>query len=83
MTAKGNDGFVSLEVSPFLANDTEGTVAQALHLWEEVNRENVMIKIPRAKEGPRPSDEATAAGVNVNVTLLLGSIAIVRLRMLT
>ncbi|MCW5914630.1 MAG: transaldolase [Chitinophagaceae bacterium] len=70
--AKGNDGFVSLEVSPFLANDTEGTVAQALHLWKEVNRENVMIKIPGTKEGLEAIRQATAAGVNVNVTLLFG-----------
>lgn len=70
--AKGNDGFVSLEVSPFLAKDTEGTVRQALHLWKEVNRENVMIKIPGTKEGLAAIRQSIAAGVNVNVTLLFG-----------
>ncbi|MCO6497216.1 MAG: transaldolase [Chitinophagaceae bacterium] len=70
--AGGNDGFVSLEVSPFLANDTEGTVKQALQLWSEVNRDNVMIKIPGTKEGLEAIRQATAAGVNVNVTLLFG-----------
>ena len=49
--SKGRDGFVSLEVSPFLANDTEGTIKQAMQLWKEVGRENVMIKIPGTAEG--------------------------------
>lgn len=70
--ANGNDGFVSLEVSPFLANDEEGTVAQAIDLWNRVNRKNVMIKIPGTKEGLRAIRRATAHGVNVNVTLLFG-----------
>ena len=70
--AKGTDGFVSLEVSPFLANDTEGTIKQALDLWKRVNRRNVMIKIPGTKEGLEAIRRATAAGVNVNVTLLFG-----------
>src|SRR5699024_2621044 len=48
---KGGDGYVSLEVGPGLANDTEGTIAQARELWEAVGRDNVMIKIPGTAEG--------------------------------
>lgn len=70
--ANGTDGFVSLEVSPFLANDTEGTIKQALDLWKRVDRPNVMIKIPGTKEGLIAIRKATAAGVNVNITLLFG-----------
>lgn len=70
--AEGNDGFVSLEVSPFLANDEEGTVKQAVELWKEVDRDNVMIKIPSTKEGIKAIRRATAEGINVNVTLLFG-----------
>lgn len=70
--ANGTDGFVSLEVSPFLANDEEGTVKQAITLWNEVNRKNVMIKIPGTPEGLNAIRRATAAGVNVNITLLFG-----------
>lgn len=70
--ANGTDGFVSLEVSPFLANDTEGTTKQALDLWKRVDRKNVMIKIPGTKEGLIAIRKATAAGVNVNITLLFG-----------
>ncbi len=49
--AHGTDGFVSLEVSPHLANDTDGTIKQAMQLWKTVGRKNVMIKIPGTKEG--------------------------------
>lgn len=70
--AGGTDGFVSLEVSPFLANDEEGTVKQAITLWNEVNRKNAMIKIPGTPEGLKAIRRATAAGVNVNITLLFG-----------
>lgn len=70
--ANGTDGFVSLEVSPFLANDTEGTSRQALDLWNRVDRKNVMIKIPGTREGLVAIREATAAGINVNITLLFG-----------
>src|SRR3972149_11028762 len=48
---EGGDGYVSLEVSPYLANDTEGTTKQAKELWERVNRPNLMVKIPATKEG--------------------------------
>lgn len=66
----GGDGYVSLEVSPLLANDTQGTVEAAKRLWKEVNRPNLMIKIPGTPEGGPAITEAIAAGINVNVTLL-------------
>ncbi len=68
--AKGKDGFVSIEVSPYLANDTEGTIAQAKHLWATLNRPNLMVKIPATKAGIPAIREAIAAGINVNVTLI-------------
>jgi transaldolase/glucose-6-phosphate isomerase len=64
------DGYVSIEVSPKLARDTEGTIAEALRLREAVGRENVMIKVPGTPEGMPAIEELTARGVNVNVTLL-------------
>ncbi|WP_460614471.1 transaldolase [Hymenobacter seoulensis] len=67
---KGGDGYVSLEVSPELVNDTEGTVAEGLHFWKEVNRPNVMIKVPATLEGLPAIRQLIAAGVNVNVTLI-------------
>lgn len=70
--AKGNDGFVSLEVSPHLANDTQGTVNQARQLWKAVNRKNVMIKIPGTKEGLQAIRQCISDGININVTLLFG-----------
>jgi transaldolase len=66
----GGDGYVSLEVSPYLANDTEGTIAQARHLWNTVNRPNLMVKIPATKAGIPAIRQAIAAGINVNVTLI-------------
>lgn len=66
----GADGYVSLEVSPYLANDTEKTLAQAKELWERVNRPNLMVKIPATKAGIPAVTDAIAAGVNVNVTLI-------------
>jgi len=67
---KGGDGYVSLEVSPYLANDTEGTIKQAKELWARVNRPNLMVKIPATKEGIPAIRQAIAAGINVNVTLI-------------
>jgi transaldolase/glucose-6-phosphate isomerase len=67
---KGGDGFVSLEVNPYLANDTDGTVQQAKELWARVNRPNLMVKIPATKEGIPAIRQAIAAGINVNVTLI-------------
>ncbi|AKD55084.1 transaldolase [Spirosoma radiotolerans] len=66
----GADGYVSLEVSPFLARDTEGTIAQALKLWKTVERDNVMIKIPGTAEGLPAIQHCISEGLNINVTLL-------------
>ncbi len=68
----GTDGFVSLEVSPFLALDTEGTAKQAAELWKAVDRKNVMIKIPGTKPGLEAIKQSIAKGININVTLLFG-----------
>ena len=66
----GGDGYVSLEVSPLLAHDTAGTLAQAKALWQRVNRPNLMIKIPATLAGIPAITDAIAAGLNVNVTLI-------------
>ena len=66
----GRDGFVSLEVSPDLAHDTEGTLAQVRSFWQRVDRVNVMIKIPGTPEGVPAIEQALYEGINVNVTLL-------------
>lgn len=70
--AGGEDGFVSLEVSPHLARDTEGTIRQAEELFKEVNRKNVMIKIPGTKEGIPAIRKCISQGLNINITLLFG-----------
>jgi transaldolase len=67
---RAGDGYVSLEVSPFLANDTEGTAADAARLWAWVERPNLMIKIPATKAGLPAITTSIAAGINVNVTLI-------------
>ncbi|AQS87374.1 bifunctional transaldolase [Neoasaia chiangmaiensis NBRC 101099] len=67
---KGLDGYVSLEVSPYLAFDTEGTAEEARRLWKAVDRENLMIKIPGTKEGVPAFQQVTSEGISVNVTLL-------------
>jgi transaldolase/glucose-6-phosphate isomerase len=64
------DGYVSIEVSPRLAHDTAGTVAEAKRLWKALDRPNIMIKIPGTPEGVPAIREAIASGINVNVTLL-------------
>jgi transaldolase len=69
MTA-GLDGYVSLEVSPLLAHDTGGTVAEAKRLFAAVNRPNVMIKVPATREGIPAIAELIGAGLNINVTLI-------------
>jgi transaldolase / glucose-6-phosphate isomerase len=66
----GSDGFVSLEVEPSLAHDTEGTLVQARDLWQRVDRPNLMIKIPGTQEGLPAIEQAISEGINVNVTLL-------------
>lgn len=69
---EGADGYVSLEVSPFLAKNTEGTIQQAIDLWKKVDRKNVMIKIPGTAEGLPAIRRVISEGINVNVTLLFG-----------
>ncbi len=68
----GKDGFVSLEVNPHLAHDTEGTLAEARRLWQELDRPNVLIKVPATKEGLPVIQQLISEGINVNVTLLFG-----------
>jgi transaldolase len=68
----GADGYASLEVSPLLALDTEGTIKQALQLWKEVDRKNVMIKIPGTQPGLAAIKKSISEGLNINVTLLFG-----------
>ena len=64
------DGYVSLEVSPYLANNTEKTIEEARRLWKTVQRDNVMIKIPGTAEGIPAIRQAIGEGININVTLL-------------
>src|SRR3954465_11393838 len=66
----GADGFVSLEVHPTLARDTEGTLEQARDYWKRVDRPNLFIKIPGTDEGVPAIEQAIAEGININVTLL-------------
>ncbi len=66
----GGDGYVSIEVNPLLANDTQGTIEQAQALWKRVNRPNLMVKIPATKAGLPAIRSAIAAGLNINVTLI-------------
>ena len=69
-TTRRRDGYVSLEVSPFLANDTEGTIAEARRLWAAVSRPNVMIKVPGTSAGLPAIEQLIREGININVTLL-------------
>ena len=69
---EGKDGFVSLEVNPHLAHDTEGTVAEARRLWQALSRPNVLIKVPATREGLPAIRQLISGGINVNVTLLFG-----------
>jgi transaldolase / glucose-6-phosphate isomerase len=64
------DGYVSLEVSPYLAHDTQGTIEDARRLWTAVGRENVMIKVPATPEGVPALTQLISEGINVNATLL-------------
>ncbi len=70
LASDGVDGWVSIEVSPELAHDTAGTVAQAEHLWRRINRPNVMIKIPATEAGLPAITEALSLGMSVNATLI-------------
>jgi len=66
----GGDGYVSLEVSPYLANDTQGTIEEVRRLWQRVDRPNLMVKIPATMAGIPAIRAAIAEGINVNVTLI-------------
>ena len=66
----GADGFASIEVSPFLANSTEGTIDEARRLWAAVDRPNLMVKVPGTPAGVPAVRALTAEGINVNITLL-------------
>lgn len=68
--ASGKDGFVSIEVSPRLAYDTNGTIEEARRLWSTIDRPNVMIKVPGTPEGVPAIRQLISEGINVNVTLL-------------
>jgi transaldolase len=70
--SNARDGFVSLEVSPHLAYDTEQTIAEAKRLWTTLDRPNAMIKVPATREGLPAITQLITAGVNINVTLLFG-----------
>jgi transaldolase len=69
---EGKDGFVSLEVNPHLAHDTQGTIQEAQRLWGLLNRPNVFIKVPATTEGLPAIRQLINEGINVNVTLLFG-----------
>jgi transaldolase len=72
--SKRRDGYVSLEVSPYLARDTQGTLQEARALWKAVERENVMIKVPGTAEGIPAFQQLISEGINVNVTLLFSQV---------
>jgi len=67
---KRRDGYVSLEVSPLLANDTQGTIEEARRLWKAVGRPNIMIKVPGTREGLPAIRQLLEEGLNINITLL-------------
>jgi len=69
-STKMRDGYVSLEVSPFLARDTEGTIKDARRLWKAVNRPNLLVKVPATLEGIPAIEQLISEGININVTLL-------------
>ncbi|MGY4473180.1 bifunctional transaldolase/phosoglucose isomerase [Bradyrhizobium sp. USDA 3364] len=66
----GGDGFVSLEVSPYLAMDTKGTIAEAQRLWKDVHRKNLMVKVPATPEGLPAIEHLIGEGISINITLL-------------
>jgi transaldolase len=73
--SKHRDGYVSLEVSPFLANDTNGTMEEARRLWKTVNRPNLMVKVPATPEGVPAIRQLLEDGLNINITLLFAQSA--------
>ena len=66
----GHDGFVSLEVSPYLAMDTKATIAEAERLWKEVDRKNLMVKVPATPQGLPAIQHLIGEGISINITLL-------------
>lgn len=68
----GEDGYVSLEVNPHLAHDTEGTISEGRRLWASLDRPNVFIKVPATEEGVPAIRQLISEGININVTLLFG-----------
>jgi transaldolase/glucose-6-phosphate isomerase len=70
---KGRDGYISLECSPYLANDTDATVAEALHLWRAVDRPNLMVKVPGTPAGLPAIRTLLGRGLNINITLLFSN----------
>jgi transaldolase/glucose-6-phosphate isomerase len=72
---KRRDGYVSLEVSPLLANDTQGTIDEARRLWKAVNRENLMVKVPATQAGIPAVRQLLEDGLNINITLLFAQSA--------
>jgi transaldolase len=68
--ANGQDGFVSIEVSPYLAHDTEGTLAEVRRFWHTIDRPNLMVKIPSTPAGVPAIRRAIASGININITLI-------------
>jgi transaldolase / glucose-6-phosphate isomerase len=69
-STQGRDGFVSIEVSPKLARDTQGSIEEARRLWNSVNRPNLLVKIPGTQEGLPAIQQALTEGININITLL-------------
>jgi len=67
---EGQDGFVSIEVSPYLAQDTEGTLAEVRRFWHTIDRPNLMVKIPSTPAGVPAIRQALASGININITLI-------------
>jgi transaldolase/glucose-6-phosphate isomerase len=67
---QGRDGYISLECSPYVANDTEATVAEALRLWAAVDRPNLMVKVPATAAGIPAIRQLIGRGININITLL-------------
>jgi transaldolase len=70
--SQAQDGFVSIEVPPALANDANGTIVEAKRLWAKINRPNIMIKVPATDQGVLAVRQLIAAGIHVNVTLIFG-----------
>jgi transaldolase len=69
-TTRGGDGYVSIEVSPGVADSVQKTVEEARRLWETVDRPNVMVKVPGTEQGAKAVRQLTSEGINVNITLL-------------